>query len=752
MPQVCALDIPEVLYTVLSCRSILSPDDLTVTSLVSSSWYYVSRRALWQEVELHSESWEDPHYHALLAQLLKYGSLVRTLILKDCGADRSRFDELLSTMTNLQTILVDRLMLHSQSLTLVQSIEHCSLSRLRYLRLPHLSMVSHGIDVVPRVLESAYGLRHLELVNSDIDDGALAVIANACPKLKSLDLSNNEIVTFSAYLADRGQALNTDQDIDVSSSSAGVPSLSYSVSSSYRSPFNRQHFRYANNPYLSRMAKAEPDAGDDTTVIISTLTKMLQHQGQQLQQQTPLQMRVTPAALSCDGRTPWSLSSLLQSDMPFNHLEELSLVFCLGISNRNFQALFRSFRGKRLRALNLQFTNVEDSGLETLASTFSPLSAPFKVSSAAAQIGLTSVKVSFCDKITARGIRALVETCPQLLELEFLGCDSVSADCFHGPSPWVCTGLRQLEFTIRPRALFMMQQGHAVDSVAGIQTLSSDQAQDHYQQPKSQADDHYVLDHSLRKGEERHQCQQQQQKQQQQQQQQLHQDSRVDLRLHVQKSMKSDYHAMFRQLRLLRHLKSLHIYNNSGLDIDIEGVLVETAPEEAPDDIMGLSAGMEPPSATYGPVALESKFMTRNMEDTRSYIANAIDAAHVSDVAQQDDLQGSTSQPQPDPSPTPMQVPSNDPIFMAQPAYVHPFSFRMGLKALGRLKSLETLTLYERTSIPFGMSEARWVAKAFPQLSVLQLRGTTEIVDGVLEQLTARRPGVLVQVCPLFEY
>lgn len=78
------MDLPEILNLVLGCRSVLSPDDLANCSLVCRVWQHISRKAMWQEVELVSESWENPRYHILAAQLSKYGSFVRTLILEDC--------------------------------------------------------------------------------------------------------------------------------------------------------------------------------------------------------------------------------------------------------------------------------------------------------------------------------------------------------------------------------------------------------------------------------------------------------------------------------------------------------------------------------------------------------------------------------------------------------------------------------------------------------------------------------------------
>ncbi|KAG0314660.1 hypothetical protein BGZ97_009066, partial [Linnemannia gamsii] len=368
--SVSPLDIPEILQWVLGCRQILDLEDLLSTSLVNKTWYQVSKRAQWISVELDSDSWADPYHQALAAQLSQHGHFVRTLVLRECVADRSQLEALLPFMTHLQSIVVGRVTLYNQSSSLLHSLELLPMTHLRHLCLPHVSTSSGRIDLLLRICGSlAHQITHLDLLDSEIDDDILAEIARTCPSLRSLDLSRNEVVAFKGVL---DSSSDSDLDYDYSLGKWGTTTLSGQWAS------NRSD--RDNNPYSQRKVVLQHGATSDADDALSVF------------------------------------------------------------STEKFQTLFQSFRNKSLRSLNLQFTNIEDSGLEALAHNLGQR--------------LTSISVSYCNRITAKGIRALVESnrCPRLLELEFLSCDLVSSDCFRNPeSFWGCHRLRRLEFTFHPR-------------------------------------------------------------------------------------------------------------------------------------------------------------------------------------------------------------------------------------------------------------------------------------------------------------
>ncbi|KAG0201122.1 hypothetical protein BGX28_005953 [Mortierella sp. GBA30] len=728
------LCIPEIIHLIFSCQ-VLEPVDLVATSLVCKTWSLFSREAVWRELELDCETWADPHYQALLDQLLKYGNFVHTLVLTECESNPSRLNVLLLAMPNLRTILVDRTMLYGRAPpTFLTSLEQCSnLSRLRYLRLPFITNTGRGMETMLRICEAAYGIRHLELVDSEVGDEALAAISEACPKLKSLNISRNEVITFREFL---------------------------------------------------EWAKPEASMGGPETLDADMNMLMANRRDQ-------------------------------EHEVPFKHLEELNLLFCLGIANTEFQGLFRFFRNKSLRSLNLQFTNIEDSGLETLASSLSTSS-----SLGVWGGGLDSVKINYCNRITARGIRALVEGCPHLRELEFLSCDLVSADCFRGSATWACTKLRRLEFTFHPRVLFTRlpeDGGGSNDALHNQEASDNDlshilEDQEHYQaqyQPKVHSngpphDDQMDTLSSI------HHRQQQQQRQQGTQhdrddedEDELRQRSTNAQKFwsHEEESVKSDYHAMFRQLRRLRDLRSLHIYNSPALNCSInlgdpyqEGAAASWMPDGA--FIIGAPADSPAPNLS---AAIEAGFQSVNSPSGTSLPLSAMDAdesmsssASSSDrhddaseaVPQQlqrirpsktheqeedealshnnnisSDLEESSSSSSSQASTTPSAEEQEEEeeetsiITSKASSPVHPFSLAMGLKALERLTRLENLTLYERSNITFGPVEARWISqkKAFPQLTLLQLRGAIEISDPVLERLKVKRPELTVQVCSLFE-
>ncbi|KAF9204447.1 hypothetical protein BGZ49_005281 [Haplosporangium sp. Z 27] len=764
------LYIPEILHVILNSRSILEPDDLAAASLVCKLWTNVSRRALWRDVELNQDSWIDPYYKTLLSQLSRYGSFVKNLTLKDCGTDRSRFEALLPFMTNLQTILVDRIMLHSNSTLTLRSLELLSFSQLRYLRLPHVSSTSGGTDLTLQICASANGIQHLELMDSDIDDDALLFIAEACPKLRSLDLSRNEAVSFCEIIridqnahGNEQTSMKNDMKVLMSDSEENVTetaSMSTTTTTTTTKNMNAVSIPTSfvqNSPYSIFTSTIQRDATN--TEYFSKLSHQCQ-QSKQTQLQT-VHAHLPPFSC-CDVKSDFYTQilpkpALLQMPRPFMHLEELSLVFCLGITNNEFQMLFRSFEGKCLRSLNLQFTNIEDSGLETLAKvlTLSPMS----TSKSDSYAGLTSVNVSYCNRITARGIKALVEGCPQLLELEFLSCDQVSADCFRGPSPWACTKLRSLEFTFHPRALFTKGRWRGEEIEADQQIVVMDESP--IQVLDENQDLHQNNQHVAQQGTSEHM------------------DTEED-RSHEKESVRDDYYAMFRQLKRLSQIQSLHIYNSPGLsncansfssietripDGDSSVTMAEpsSSPESVPaplssqphtsllqgyamDDAEGSSSSTATNGNSSGGGVTEAAFRPNpefSSRDTQPTPTGNDSEANTS-IHQSRSNRKSVSLPTLlDSTPLPKQNPEH--------MTLHPFSNNMGFKALGRLKNLQTLTLYERSSVTLGQSEVRWIGKTFPRLTLLQLRGAIESPDRAIAQLKAKRPKIQVQVCPLFE-
>ncbi|KAG0258504.1 hypothetical protein BG011_003248 [Mortierella polycephala] len=731
MPTTHPLDIPEILHQILSYRRILGHGDLASTSLVNKTWSRISRRAAWQEIELDSASWIDPYYQALATQLTKYGCFVKTLILKDSGPDQSQFNTLLLTMTNLQTVLVDMLYGHLQDRLLhLRSLGQMSLSNLRYLRLPHVSSLN-AIDLLLRICDSAHGIQHLELPDSEIDDAVLAVIVEACPKLKSLDLSRNEVVTFGALFAllDEKQGPGIVEDLDM-----GMYAITQDNSAmSMREASTVSHGGpYSTCKYIDGQKHDAIDYNDTlmSSSSASALTTWKHQHGVLSPQFVPASSYSQSNQLQHHRyQHQYSPSSqLLQNNLSFTHLEELSLVFCLGITNTEFQTLFRSFRNKSLGLLNLQFTNIEDSGLETLARTFS----------SSMSTRLTSLKLSYCNRITARGIKAIVENYSQLQEFEFLNCDLVSAECFNSPLPWACSKLRRLEFTLHPRILFSRPQGD--DTAAGTQ----DDA------PMQMHEPQHEYEHSI----EHEQW------------------------LREQESVQSDYRAMFRQLKRLTDLTSLHIYNSPVLNNSTnpgdpyqEDVAAISIPDGIPsvpsigamESSLAIASSLSgDPSLTQPNVGLlpayEEGSNTNDGNDNSSDLELIsrhpyLDLENSMDPFESEETGSSSSgssssgnlgvmfSPRAQLKSSPQQSSS---VFAA--STLHPFSLQMGLKALGRLCNLETLTFYERSNLPLGQAEVRWISKTFPWLSSLQLRGAIEIADQDLDRLKARCPDLTVQL------
>ncbi|KAK3826731.1 MAG: hypothetical protein J3R72DRAFT_457633 [Linnemannia gamsii] len=565
------------------------------------------------------------------------------------------------------------------------------------------------------------------------------------------------------------------------------------------------------------------DADDTLGVLFSGCKQQQTHHCQQQQQhlyqkQYPNQTMPTspvhsvPCRRRCRRRRLLPPSKLLQENPPLFHLEELSLVFCFGIANAEFQTLFRFFRNKSLRSLNLQFTNIEDSGLEALARNLGHR--------------LTSISVSFCNRITARGIRALVNPhrCPRLLELEFLSCDLVSADCFRTPEPWGCRRLRRLEFTFHPRvAMARMESDRAAAEAEEKKEREQQQQQQEQEQSISEepmvdgvgpSNSGLVSPHAQEQSQQG-QAQQQQQEhleeqqhnQQQQQQQQLQQitpthtykhdkqalpldsgvhseespvreQTRDNLWLEEQESVRNDYYTLFRQLKRLTELRYLNIYNSPALNsipsgCDVSQINDSLGPSEVTVNVnesdsnlplvnLTPTTPLQQPWSDSMEEVDESSSGSSNFTSRQEHRRASIASESEQDENQGKDAEGHFSAPHDHQSTvSPGEIEQLDPcqelaeatptLSVPEPATIHPFSLRMGLKALGRLTQLESLTFYERSSVTLGQAEVRWIGKHFPHLSMLQLRGSIDVPGKATRQLAIRRPDVRIQVCSLFE-
>ncbi|KAF9542000.1 hypothetical protein EC957_002503 [Mortierella hygrophila] len=658
------LDIPEILQWVLNCRQILDQEDLFSTSLVNKTWYQVSKRAQWIRVELDSDSWVDPYHQALTAQLSIYGAFVRTLVLKECVADRSQLEALLPYMTHLQSIMVGRVTLYNRSSLLLQSLELLPLAHIQHLCIPHVSTASGRIDLLLRICESqAHQITHLELLDSEIDDDVLENIARTCPSLKTLDLSRNEVIAFKGVL-DSSDSDTIDDGLQSWTATAAT------VSGQWAS--NQSKNKDNNSPYSQRQVVLQHDATFDADDTLS----------------------------------------LLQEDPPFMHLEELSLVFCFGIANTDFQTLFRSFRNKSLRSLNLQFTNIEDSGLEALAHNLGHR--------------LTSVSVSYCSRITARGIRALVEPnrCPRLLELEFLSCDLVSADCFRGP--WGCHRLRRLEFTFHPRVAMKrmeIERAAAAAEAEAEEQLLHHQQQQHQQQ--QQAGHNALMDPLLDVG-----------------------TNNFGLVLPHDQDQSQQVESVQRN-----HLNPALNNNNSAHFSDSSSQDSVDEPESTLPlvDPTSVSHSQERWSESAEEEDDSSGSDSGRYERRRYSIASGSGQGEVEEVYHIVPDKSTKATSVAEPSEIYQASLETATRLTSEPESVHPFSLRMGLKALERLTNLESLTFFERSSVTIGEAEVRWIGRQFPQLLTLQLRGSIDIPEKASKQLASRRPDIKLQVCSLFE-
>lgn len=692
------------------------------------------------------------------------------------------------------------------------------MTHLQHLCLPHVSAASGRIDLLLRICESlAHQITHLDLLDSEIDDDVLRDIARTCPSLRTLDLSRNEVVAFKGVVVSSSD--NSDMDYGYSMDNWATTTMSGQWTS------NRSNSN--NNPYSQRRAVLQHDAtfdADDTLSVFLTESKQQQtyHHQQQYQEQYQTQHQdLTPSSTRSSAQSLLPLrhcpSKLLQEDPPFMHLEELSLVFCFGIANTEFQTLFRSFRNRSLRSLDLQFTNIEDSGLEALAYNLGQR--------------LTNISVSYCNRITARGIRALVEPnrCPRLLELEFLSCDLVSADCFRNPEPfWGCYRLRRLEFTFHPRVAMkrmdieraaaaaeadveeqqqqQQQSGQSVSVELPLNVGTNNiglvlpHAQDQSQQSQAQLQQHLDQQQHLEQQQQHLQAPTHTSKQDKQTLSQMdsgvyseevsqeQEQCRDSLWLQEQQSVRDDYYALFKQLKWLTELRYLNIYNSPALNnnsnthssdssssqdghssfnpsrvftnaVEPESTLPtidptptspsqEQWPESAMGEQDGSSSGAYFTSTGRHEHRRESIVSGSGQRDDDD--VDEMDAESHLNVSDDQSIKALGVAELPETCQEESQTTTITPM-NSEPESVHPFSLKMGLKALQRLNQLESLTFYERSSVTFGVGEVRWIGKHFPHLSTLQLRGSIDISEKASQQLASRRPDIKLQVCSLFE-
>jgi len=732
-------------------------------------------------------------------------------------------------MTRLQTIVIDRVTLYNCPSYHLRALDSMPLSQLRYLALPHISSSSNGIETLLEICQAAKGLRHLDLIDSELEDEDVKALADSCLSLRTLDLSRNELVTFKDFFPVPVRAQDTQPWLLLPSSvvvaAAEAPdSERHAVLCTHRGPYPRSTTtpKHDNNIIHSNNNGININDTADSASSLESFPEGHSLQPTELQQEEeggrgePIQKMI---------KRPGSKKSrLLEEDQPFMHLKELSLVFCFGIANSEFQTLFRALCPQNLSSLNLQFTHIEDSGLETLAAVGGD--------------SLTSLSVSYCSQITARGLRALVQNCVSLLELEFLSCDQVSSDCFLGPTPWACKRLKRLEFTFHPTVLFAVnnnnncetkeaglasdnsglvdgqcqeqtilfsQQGGQTTTTTTGATLSTlawsgDQpAKELKQTPKEhelcnngdiyspevlevyhphphqghcandERSDH--RESSLFGEDDRKESSFQQAK---------------DQPTQGRASIPTEYHAMFRQLKQLSHLRSLHIYNSPLLSGNSSGPGDQEYGESSAEEAgMAMTASTEVMAPSNTPTVVEAEEEEEDpQQDTGSgsnSISNGSNSGYSSgheyhvDSSHRTDTEMSapfSSMDRPERrirsrAPTGVQIPpgpwtipltafsasrsGSADVVKDTGAPIHPFSLRMGLKALGGLRELEALTLYERQPMTIGEKEVKWMSKALPQLVKLQLRGAIEISDRAQRRMKTRRPSVRVQVCSLFE-
>ncbi|KAG0260001.1 hypothetical protein DFQ27_003776 [Actinomortierella ambigua] len=804
--------------------------------LVNHGWYDIALLCLWQQLDLDQEGVSQHHglfstrsrRSALMDQLASKGHLVRTLTIPDCRSDVGFLRQMIRCMPRLETITVDRVALGHYLSVLTQLVDESgeededdedsqdqlSVARtsLRSLRLPHVTEAGQGTEMLLELCRQNPGLRRLELVDSELDDSALTLLSRVCPDLTSLNLSRGENLMLGDEFWTTGEEDEKDED---SSKEKGMQCC-------------LQHHWYI----------------DDEMATSSTPLQQQRH-GQKGRVVRPFEDHVH-RQLQCDQQR--SQHQEQQSVQGYSQ----DLVFCLGISNTGFQRLFDSLSGYALRSINLEFTLVEDSGLVVLAqacggsglyregnvattTTFKPTKTTTATATAARLFlttGLTSICVNHCSKVTHEGIRALIDYCPRLEALEFVGCDAVSAQVFDPTRPWRCTGLKRLVFTLQP-AVLMPAGSNASSGIGGGGGDSEDSVALPPPTPSPSSlggpTTAYLHSHAtpiatayVEEGDraaaaaavaaEAEAQKQQEEKEEQQQRKQRN-------------AIRDDYHAMFRQLKRLTRLESLHLYNSPSVNAHLPCVdedvalataeLVETtrlrsqqqqqqqqhAPQKGSKqqkqsihhqggtqakerdpatvkttgsataatviNVSSLSFEDDPGEGSSRRVSFEgcgssSPYIYKDhpvdeeydgvaspFSDTIAFMEGHQSRTSILNSGEEDNQppQQQHHQQRHQEEPAQARGQRQSPLHTA----LHPFTFHAGLKALGHLRQLRALTLYERATVVLGSSELRWMGKTFPCLQVVKLKGAIHPHGGAVQALALSRPRLDIQVCRLFD-
>ncbi|KAF9162607.1 hypothetical protein DFQ26_003395 [Actinomortierella ambigua] len=871
--------------------------------LVNHGWYDIALLCLWQQLDLDQEGVSQHHglfstrsrRSALMDQLASKGHLVRTLTIPDCRSDVGFLRQMIRCMPRLETITVDRVALGHYLSVLTQLVDESgeededdedsqdqlSVTRtsLRSLRLPHVTEGGQGTEMLLELCRQNPGLRRLELVDSELDDSALALLSRVCPDLTSLNLSRGENLMLGDEFWTTGEEGEEDEDSskdkgmqcclqhhryideEMATSSAPLQQQRYGQKGRVVRPFeDHVHRQQQCDQQRSQHQEQQSVQGYSQEYFDPYPPGLLTRAGEEHDRCSPEQAGGEQGVVRREQKYQQYQQQQQQYQQQytrprFSRLEDLSLVFCLGISNTGFQRLFDSLSGYALRSINLEFTLVEDSGLVVLAqacggsglyregnvattTTFKPTTTTATATAARLFLttGLTSICVNHCSKVTHEGIRALIDYCPRLEALEFVGCDAVSAQVFDPTRPWRCTRLKRLVFTLQPAVL--MPAGSNASSGIGGGGGGGGGSEDSVALPPPTPSPSslggpttaYLHSHAtpiatayVEEGDraaaaavaaEVEAQKQQEEKEEQQQRKQRN-------------AIRDDYHAMFRQLKRLTRLESLHLYNSPSVNAHLPCVdedvalataeLVETtrlrsqqqrqqqqqqhAPQKGSKQQKqsihhhgGTQAKEKDPatvkttgSATAAtvinmsslgfeddpgegssrrvsfegcgssspyiykdhPVDEEYDGVASPFSDTIAFVDSHQSRAsiHNSDEEDNQPPQKQHRQQQHQEELAQVRGQRQSPLHTA----LHPFTFHAGLKALGHLRQLRALTLYERATVVLGSSELRWMGKTFPCLQVVKLKGAIHPHGGAIQTLALSRPRLDIQVCRLFD-
>lgn len=225
--------------------------------------------------------------------------------------------------------------------------------------------------------------------------------------------------------------------------------------------------------------------------------------------------------------------------------------------------------------------------------------------------------------------------------------------------------------------------------------------------------------------------------------------------------MRNDYYALFKQLKRLTELRYLNIYNSPALNNNSSIHSSDSSSQDSVDDPESTLPPVDPtpesPSQERWSESAEeengsSSNESGSYERRRESIASGSGQGEDEEIAHiVPDDKSTKATGVVESSEIYQESPEMKTRLTSEPESVHPFSLRMGLKALERLTNLESLTFYERSSVTIGEGEVRWIGRHFPQLLTLQLRGSIDVSEKANKQLASRRPDIKLQVCSLFD-